>query len=278
MKLNYLSGFIAAAALAASSTAGAVTAIINFEGVVDEATVPGMPHVEDRITAWNPATGLGRYSGQIVVGGMEDWYEWNRVEYTNPDGSSGSYWDMILANKTIDFDTDMTAGFRLNGGSLRAVESGGSARIMDPDADFTIPHCHERSWDRGRCAPDATGPNQYYQDRSSGVNYGELLGTATAEVVNGMLDSFSYSIDRSTPEFAAYDAIFADAGLALQVEGLTLELGGFEFVEAMGDVVIFEATEYHSTFTVSAVPIPAAVWMFGSAILGLVGVARRRQA
>jgi hypothetical protein len=46
----------------------------------------------------------------------------------------------------------------------------------------------------------------------------------------------------------------------------------------MGDVVIFEATEYHSTFTVSAVPIPAAVWMFGSAILGLVGVARRRQA
>jgi len=29
---------------------------------------------------------------------------------------------------------------------------------------------------------------------------------------------------------------------------------------------------------VPAVPVPAAVWLFGSGLLGLVGVARRRQA
>ena len=29
---------------------------------------------------------------------------------------------------------------------------------------------------------------------------------------------------------------------------------------------------------VAAVPVPAAVWLFGSGLLGLVGVARRRQA
>jgi len=32
------------------------------------------------------------------------------------------------------------------------------------------------------------------------------------------------------------------------------------------------------TFGVSAVPVPAAVWMFGSALLGLVGVSRKRKA
>lgn len=32
------------------------------------------------------------------------------------------------------------------------------------------------------------------------------------------------------------------------------------------------------TGTVSAVPVPAAIWLFGSGLLGLVGVARRRKA
>ena len=32
-----------------------------------------------------------------------------------------------------------------------------------------------------------------------------------------------------------------------------------------------------ATVTVGAVPVPAAVWLFGSGLLGLVGVARRRQ-
>jgi hypothetical protein len=29
---------------------------------------------------------------------------------------------------------------------------------------------------------------------------------------------------------------------------------------------------------VSAIPVPAAVWLFGSGLIGLVGVARRRKA
>ncbi len=38
-------------------------------------------------------------------------------------------------------------------------------------------------------------------------------------------------------------------------------------------------TDQHATFAgVSAVPVPAAVWLFGSGLLGLVGVARRKKA
>ncbi len=33
-----------------------------------------------------------------------------------------------------------------------------------------------------------------------------------------------------------------------------------------------------ASLEVSAVPVPAAVWLFGSGLLGLVGVARRRKA
>ena len=47
------------------------------------------------------------------------------------------------------------------------------------------------------------------------------------------------------------------------------------FPAVMGDRFNFEAIPYTS-FSVSAVPVPAAVWLFGSGLLGLIGVARRK--
>ena len=42
--------------------------------------------------------------------------------------------------------------------------------------------------------------------------------------------------------------------------------------------VDFQLPERATTVTVSAVPVPPAVWLFGSGLLGLVGIARRRSA
>lgn len=47
------------------------------------------------------------------------------------------------------------------------------------------------------------------------------------------------------------------------------EFGGY-----YGDQVVFDA----ASVNVSAVPVPAAVWLFGSGLIGLAGVARRRSA
>ena len=42
------------------------------------------------------------------------------------------------------------------------------------------------------------------------------------------------------------------------------------------DNASYITTNPYATFSVSAVPIPAAVWLFGSGLLGLIGVARRK--
>ena len=36
--------------------------------------------------------------------------------------------------------------------------------------------------------------------------------------------------------------------------------------------------DYTMTFETTVVPVPAAVWLFGSGLLGLIGVARRKKA
>ena len=38
------------------------------------------------------------------------------------------------------------------------------------------------------------------------------------------------------------------------------------------------ATATVTTMTVNPVPIPAAVWLFGSGLIGLIGIARRKKA
>ena len=46
-----------------------------------------------------------------------------------------------------------------------------------------------------------------------------------------------------------------------------------DFALSAGDTVTF-----NTRFDVTPVPVPAAVWLFGSGLLGLVGVARRKKA
>ena len=47
------------------------------------------------------------------------------------------------------------------------------------------------------------------------------------------------------------------------------------YVDGVFDSAVFTTVPL---FTVTAVPVPAAIWLFGSGLLGLVGVARRKKA
>jgi len=52
---------------------------------------------------------------------------------------------------------------------------------------------------------------------------------------------------------------------------------GNYLVELTGDFV-YPQTNWSVDFTVSQVPLPAAAWFFGSGLLGLIGIARRKKA
>ncbi len=83
---------------------------------------------------------------------------------------------------------------------------------------------------------------------------------------NGDGTSSYYSIDNAG--FAVGGAVLADGYDLLDgVRGNAMADGAFPTFNANFDLN-----------SVSAVPVPAAVWLFGSGLLGLVGVARRKKA
>ena len=75
------------------------------------------------------------------------------------------------------------------------------------------------------------------------------------------------------PEFGAtvITPFSYDVGLGFLETGIYSISADFYFDGVLGNTV-------SNTFTVSSVPIPAAVWLFGSGLIGLIGVARRKKA
>ena len=51
---------------------------------------------------------------------------------------------------------------------------------------------------------------------------------------------------------------------------------GFDYASLNGTVSVNAVVPANGT--VSAIPLPAAVWLFGSGLLGLVGISRKNQA
>lgn len=98
-----------------------------------------------------------------------------------------------------------------------------------------------------------------------------LVGLPT-ELLTGSFDSFSFMDDGTNQTFEG-------AGPDVKACALLCEIGvdpstPFEFfgisIEGANGVVV--STDIVNT----AVPVPAAVWLFGTGLLGLIGVARRR--
>jgi len=82
----------------------------------------------------------------------------------------------------------------------------------------------------------------------------------------------------STPDANwPFDAILGAATACSDGAAYVLD---YKATVPLGDASGFGGVPYvlHLEGTISAVPVPAAVWLFGSGLLGLVGVARRRKA
>ena len=81
-----------------------------------------------------------------------------------------------------------------------------------------------------------------------------------------------------------YDATFGDAGIATLTCGVNCSNGDRYILDYAGHIrsgdggLGGELVLLHLEGTISAVPIPAAVWLFGSGLLGLIGFVRPKNA
>ncbi|MDH5189856.1 MAG: VPLPA-CTERM sorting domain-containing protein [Gammaproteobacteria bacterium] len=95
-----------------------------------------------------------------------------------------------------------------------------------------------------------------YAPFTTGTTASNLIGSDTGVAVANVGDINGDGVDD-------YTAVFKSAG---------------EFGPEWGDVYPMPYFEVWNVEIVSAVPVPAALWLFGSGLLGLAGIARRRKA
>ena len=109
------------------------------------------------------------------------------------------------------------------------------------------------SQDSGNSFTIAVGSITYFESDDSGY---ASLDLPTISLLSGSLDAFNFSTTLDGNGFDSFSNIF---------DGLDLNGYGINGT-------------WNSTVTLSPVPVPAAVWLFGSGLIGLAGVARRKAA
>jgi len=102
---------------------------------------------------------------------------------------------------------------------------------------------------------------------NTGTADGSMHFTVGAGEIGGIID-FAYGVTTGIKVIDVW-SINGDGSLTAK-RGPGMENGPFPGFNAAFDLT--------APGLVSAVPVPAAVWLFGSGLLGLVGVARRRKA
>jgi len=136
---------------------------------------------------------------------------------------------------------------------------------------------------KGSYALDASFTN------TGGVNTLDAGGTL---VIKGSIsDSLGNTILRSNGQDSLFSADLDDFGFAGSVMAFTTSnlqgsvcdlygcTGGETIWMSFADTILADLTQNFKTTgnVTTTVPVPAAVWLFGSGIIGLVGMARRRQ-
>ena len=132
-------------------------------------------------------------------------------------------------------------------------------------------------------APDGTESpnidNPWFFTSNTGMHQSTSPITATAAGDTATLDMSGWNVTwngiASIPLVSLGATTVACAPGSSCSDGSSYTLDGAFHVNGAGFTTVFYAV--HMEGTVSAIPVPAAVWLFGSGLLGLAGVARRRK-
>jgi len=107
-------------------------------------------------------------------------------------------------------------------------------------------------------------------DTADSINNGTLTirPAFIAQTDVFQIGGFQFDFDSLTIDFAMGISFLAMSGTG------TLSGGGFDSTAAIFDFTANPGSTY--SLTIAAVPVPAAVWLFGSGLIGLIAVARRK--
>jgi hypothetical protein len=245
---------VAAVALVAAGSANA--ALTNANGSTGSAlfieawdTVSGVGFVQDLGQTFQSGLTLGSLSvnldsasfasllGTDTTGAALNWHVFASADF---DQTYSGYGILTTVSTTPG------AGFRIDAGQLQSLQIAEASHLALINATLGT-----ASFKNIASSDSAFGGN------NGGAYYGNFIGGNSAKTGFGALDFYSYTNDPDT--------------FALVETKLNGAAGGdHQFKLASNGTLTFNAA------TASAVPLPAAAWLFGSGLLGLVGIGRRR--
>lgn len=131
--------------------------------------------------------------------------------------------------------------------------------------------------------PDVNNPDDQLSTWSFGMSATDAMSGSASLYFSG---NDGYDMPVSNGDLSVLDGIFTCVECGIDV---TLNLIGLDYssgvanpfyVDERGDILqysdFFDYFDDTRTFSVSAVPVPSAVWLFGSGLLGLIGLARKK--
>ena len=111
------------------------------------------------------------------------------------------------------------------------------------------------------------------------AGFGSWICGSSSEMTAGFTPYIEHAADgyQSISDTVSFD-IAAGQTFTLYAELEALTFGGYADAFSTMSMNFDDTTNLAALGEMSAVPVPAAVWLFGSGLLGLVGVARRKKA
>ncbi len=119
-----------------------------------------------------------------------------------------------------------------------------------------------------------TGPSD--GDTSDVTFLSTGIGGSTESLTLALTGTNFLTIEGWSFELTSLNIVDQNSGL-LTLDGTGILTGGnFEATNAIWTFSSSSLTGYSMSIATAVVPVPAAVWLFGSGLLGLVGIARRK--